>query len=305
MKSEKTQQPVKAVVCDLDGALLNGTKDVSGATARILHSLADRGVLLILCTGRDPRQISRLLKNWQLADCTAYVIGRYGTSTLSRYENRLTHTGLLAPEDIQALAADAAAARAGLCQVQGRSLVCTHKNLFSLQLAARLRKLPAWEQAPGSRPAAAVYLTGWPGSLRRIRSALDPSVYALHEQTPFRLMVTGSAADPWKALQPILHRHQIVPEEVLTFAAREEYASVMENTLGIAMKNASPELLAVSRGQTKYPGAQDGVAYFLNQQLMSGGFAFGNPACLVPHVHENRELNEEILARQASQEERA
>lgn len=77
----------------------------------------------------------------------------------------------------------------------------------------------------------------------------------------------------------------------------------MEHTLGIAMKNASPGLLACARAQTKYPGAQDGVAYFLNQQLMSGGFSFGNPACLVPHIHENRERNEEILASQASQEE--
>lgn len=50
-------QPVKVIAFDLDGTLLNSVKDVSRYSRNIIHQLADQGILIGLCSGRDMEQM--------------------------------------------------------------------------------------------------------------------------------------------------------------------------------------------------------------------------------------------------------
>lgn len=286
MKSDQSIKNIKAIVLDLEGALLNSMKDISPAASRILRDMHDRGVMIILCTSQNPVLISRRLRSWQLDDCIPYIIGRWGSSLLNRYTGKLICLAALPEASIENLMTKAAADNVAVCLQQGRSLY-TLKNTFLTSLLA-LKQRKAVVNAPFSsdNPVSSLLITGWPQDLKKLAANLEDEAITLHPAGQFVHSVTSSAASFDQAVNRLLEKHELQPEEVLTIAMKPEFAPLFDSTRGAAMKNADPILFESARWITKYPAAQDGVAYFMNQALISGEFLFGNPACLV-HLPEH------------------
>lgn len=300
MKSDHSFKNIKALVIDLEGALLNSMKDISPAASRILRDMHDKGVMIILCSSQNPMVISRQLKYWQLDDCIPYIAGRWGSCLLNRYTGKLTSMAALPANSLENLQQLALANKIQPCIQQGRDLYVPESSFLSTVLALKRRKNIVREPWPANKPAGFLLLSGLPSSLRKFSSALEDENVRLHSAGRFCSIITPAAASFDQTVMSILNRHQLLPEEALTIAMRPEFAPLFEKTAGAAMKNADPALLSCAQWTTKYPAAQDGAAYFINSALISGEFSFGNPSCLV-HLPQSAETKPEPEQQQPEQ----
>ena len=59
---------IKAVMCDIDGTLLNSDGIVTPKTIEAIKKLREHGILFGISTGRDVPSVKHLLRKWALTD---------------------------------------------------------------------------------------------------------------------------------------------------------------------------------------------------------------------------------------------
>ena len=69
---------VKAIMCDVDGTLLNSQGIVSPMTVEMIKKAREKGVLFGLSTGRDVHSVKTLLKTWGIDGLVDAIVGTGG-----------------------------------------------------------------------------------------------------------------------------------------------------------------------------------------------------------------------------------
>lgn len=69
---------IKAIMCDVDGTLLNDEGIVSPYTVEMIKKARDQGILFGLSTGRDVNSVKTLLKEWGIDGLVDAIVGTGG-----------------------------------------------------------------------------------------------------------------------------------------------------------------------------------------------------------------------------------
>lgn len=69
---------IKAIMCDVDGTLLNSEGVVSLKTVTAIKKVREKGILFGLSTGRDVNSIQKLLSSWNLEGLVDTIVGTGG-----------------------------------------------------------------------------------------------------------------------------------------------------------------------------------------------------------------------------------
>lgn len=69
---------IKAVMCDVDGTLLNQDGIVSPATVEAIKKIREKGILFGLSTGRDVHSVKTLLTVWGISGLVDAIVGTGG-----------------------------------------------------------------------------------------------------------------------------------------------------------------------------------------------------------------------------------
>ena len=69
---------VKAIMCDVDGTLLNSQGVVSEHTVDAIRKAREKGILFGLSTGRDVNSVKTLLKVWGIEGLVDIIVGTGG-----------------------------------------------------------------------------------------------------------------------------------------------------------------------------------------------------------------------------------
>lgn len=69
---------IKAVMCDIDGTLLNSDGIVTPKTIEAIKKLREHGILFGISTGRDVPSVKRLVKKWGLGGMVDMMVGSNG-----------------------------------------------------------------------------------------------------------------------------------------------------------------------------------------------------------------------------------
>ena len=69
---------IKAIMCDVDGTLLNGDHVVSKKTVEMIKKARKKGILFGLSTGRDVPSVTKLLKPWGIDGLVDIIVGSGG-----------------------------------------------------------------------------------------------------------------------------------------------------------------------------------------------------------------------------------
>lgn len=75
-------EPIKMIMCDIDGTLINDNKELTDYTRHTLSKLRELNVIFGICTGRSLEAVTRLIKNWQIEDYCDILIGMNGSHIL-------------------------------------------------------------------------------------------------------------------------------------------------------------------------------------------------------------------------------
>lgn len=69
---------IKAVMCDVDGTILNDDQAISARTIEAIKRVREKGILFGLCTGRDVHSVKLLLKKWGVDGLIDAIVGTGG-----------------------------------------------------------------------------------------------------------------------------------------------------------------------------------------------------------------------------------
>lgn len=69
---------IKAVMCDIDGTLLNNNGVVTEKTIDAIKKLRDHGILFGISTGRDVPSVRRLFEKWGIGGLVDMIVGSNG-----------------------------------------------------------------------------------------------------------------------------------------------------------------------------------------------------------------------------------
>jgi Cof subfamily protein (haloacid dehalogenase superfamily) len=90
--------PIKMVVTDLDGTLLNSDEMVSHSDMQTLKKLGENGVIRVIATGRSPYSFSKVIPQDFPID---YLIFSSGAGAIEWKENRILYTTQIDSKEVQ------------------------------------------------------------------------------------------------------------------------------------------------------------------------------------------------------------
>lgn len=92
--------PIKMVVTDLDGTLLNSAEMVSQNDMQTLKNLGQNGVIRVIATGRSPYSFSKVIPQGFPID---YLIFSSGAGAIEWKENRILYTTQIDSKEVQGI----------------------------------------------------------------------------------------------------------------------------------------------------------------------------------------------------------
>lgn len=78
---------IKAVMCDIDGTLLNEHGEVTEKTKEAIHQLKEKGIVFGLATGREAYSVELLLEQWGIKDAVDVIVGSGGAEIIDYRHN--------------------------------------------------------------------------------------------------------------------------------------------------------------------------------------------------------------------------
>lgn len=269
-------QKIQALVCDLDGSLLNHFKDVSPASQDLLVQIAATGCFVGLASGRSADQILKDLKRWGLDGAVSFVIGSNGCSMVNRLLNESDDHGFLNYADYQRVCKALEAFPVSCGVMADHQLYFNKPSFYSAIYCLVAHTLPHYQdlEALANAQFPKVYITGTPKDLKKIHETVHIDGMQLVPVGRYSLEAVRQGVSKFNTLQSICGQLGIDPANALTFGDDFNDIEMLENTIGVALKNSPEEVLRAARQVTKYPASQDGIAYHLNELLLSKDYEF-------------------------------
>lgn len=92
---------IKMIVCDMDGTLLNSDGEISKKTRNILLKLQEKGIKVVLASGRGYFRLIKYAKELKLDEFEGYLIDVNGTSIINVQNKERERIGVLDETNIE------------------------------------------------------------------------------------------------------------------------------------------------------------------------------------------------------------
>lgn len=262
----------KAVALDLDGTLLDGRKGVSQRNRDVIRTLQERGVKIILASGRPDYGM--------LGASKALHLRQYGGATLSFNGAVVTDCGsgkviyrqLLDSRFPRILYAYAREADMAIASYEGPFVISEQCDDPWIRHEMALNKMVARPvdnfilSIPYEVPKCLI--TGDPEPLYRLELKLKEELAgeaSVSRSEPFFLEIMAEGIDKGASLGRLLSCWGIAREELVAFGDGFNDLTMLRYAgLGVAMGNAQPEVKAEA-GMVAPTNDEDGVAQVLEQ----------------------------------------
>lgn len=274
---------LKAIVLDLDGTLLNSKKIVSPGTKQKLIEAQEKGIKVILASGRPTPAMMQIAGELELDKYEGYVVSYNGGSVYDAKTKKIVFQQLIS-EELSKDILNHVGQYDVVPMVVIEDCIYVTDAFFDIDypLPAGYKMVVEYESrmAPFKvtevddfnvvvdRPLNKILLAGRPDYLAKNWEALSApflgqttSVFS----TPFYFEFTDVGVDKAYALHEFLPKLGIKPENVIAFGDGQNDRSIIEYAgVGVAMANAVPEILKLADKVTK-SNDEDGIVEMLNR----------------------------------------
>jgi Cof subfamily protein (haloacid dehalogenase superfamily) len=266
---------IKAVMCDLDGTLLNEKSLVTAHTAETIRRIKEKGFFFGLSTGRDAESVQNLARDkWKIDSLVDGIVGSGGGEVAEdgRIQDLYPLPGTLIADLIKAL--EDTDADFSVCQ---GGVHCALKGTFYLRLLARCDGMSCKVVDKSfligqSHPK--LLITCPPLSLNKTLGIVElfrqkNPVFSCLKTGPILLEVTDVRVTKATGLKKMMEDHGWTMSELMAFGDDDNDCEMLKGAgMGVAMGNASPKAKAAAAYSTS-DNKHDGVASFLEKTLLS------------------------------------
>jgi Cof subfamily protein (haloacid dehalogenase superfamily) len=267
---------IKLIAIDLDGTLLNEKKQISERTQTALKAAKQKGVKVVLCTGRPLLGIKSYLKLLGLTDKGDFAITYNGGLVQKSDSGEVISEKILTRDQLLSIYDLSKELDVPMNFIDLRQVYCPPYPESKPSLYGQIMKaLPftdiEMDRIPESFKAnKAIFCV----SQKILDSAISqiPSSYydrfTIMKSRPFLLEILNKEVDKGKGLRALGGFLGIAPEEMMTLGDEENDLAMIDYAgLGVAMGNAIEPLKQKAQFVTR-TNREDGVAYAVEKFVL-------------------------------------
>lgn len=259
----------KLIALDMDGTLLNSEKKVSAKTKEALKYAIDKGVRVVIATGRPIDGVERYLEELNLISEDDYVLSFNGALVRNAKTKEAISKDAIKGADYKYLYE--ISKDLGV-NIHAFSLYGCHTPKMSKysEVEARLNQIniaiKAIEEVDSEEPIIKVMMVDEPEVLERAVKGLPKEVYDRYtvvRSTPYFLEFLSKSCNKGEGLRKLAEYLNIKQEEIIACGDAENDHHMIEYAgLGVAMGNGTEETKKIANYITK-SNNEDGIAHVI------------------------------------------
>jgi hypothetical protein len=263
------------IALDLDGTLTNARKEITPRTlATLLNVQEERGVRLILASGRPVYGIAPLADQLQLNRHHGYIMAYNGGQILDWTTREVMCEQMLDPAVLPYFYECAKQNGFEILTYDGDAVICEHPENQYVQYECMLNKMPSrrvdnfLEAIHGLKPKCLI--VGDPEPLARLEQEMAARLKetnGVYRSEAFFLELVPRGIDKAASLEALLTKIGHTRAELMACGdGYNDLSMIRYAGLGVAMANAKPDVKEAADFVT-LSNEEDGVAYAIEQFL--------------------------------------
>ncbi|EUJ28841.1 cof family hydrolase [Listeria floridensis FSL S10-1187] len=262
---------IKLVAIDLDGTLLNDQHEVTPGVIEAVGEARERGMKIVLCTGRPLAGIKTSLDALDLFHADDVAITMNGAITLETNSEQIVSSTALGKADLARIFDFCSPLGAHVTYFDAVKMYIPHREISILTARdSLLLETPLYyqtvDEAEDTIEIPKVMLLDEPEKITEVIDALTDELkarYTIVRSVPYNLEFLHPDVSKGHALRALAQKLGITAEEVMCLGDAENDVSMFEFAgLPIAMENATEKIKNLAKKITK-SNNEDGVAYAL------------------------------------------
>lgn len=233
---------------DIDGTLTNSDKLISPETKAAIREIQDRGVTIVLASGRPTPGCKRLVEELSLETRGGYLLSYNGARITDCRTGKIVFQQTLPPNIVPGLYAYALENNLGMMTYENNAVLAGTPTDAYMELEARINGLPILRHDN--------FLQNVPEFVNKCLMTADAEILAVHENAlsgkykdilsiyrsePFFLEIMPSGIDKAHSLSVLLDKTGINRSELVCCGDGYNDISMLSFAgLGVAMHNAQP-----------------------------------------------------------------
>ncbi|HBM4504688.1 TPA: sugar-phosphatase [Listeria innocua] len=258
----------KIIAIDIDGTLLNDAHEITPAVREAIKAAKQKGVKVVLCTGRPLAGIKKSLIELDLLDIGDYVITFNGAVILETATEEPLADITLNKSELEEIYAFCHAQDVNVTYFDGKNMYVPSRKITeitcqdALLLQTPLYHLPV-EEAPESIHVSKVMLLDTPEKITDVIKNLPETIkenFYVVRSVPYNLEFLQKGVNKGSALELLVNKLGISQGEVMSIGDQENDITMIEYAgMGVAMGNATEHIKEIAN-YTTTTNNEDGVA---------------------------------------------
>lgn len=265
----------KLIALDMDGTLLKEDKTISKENFEAIKKAKEKGVKVVLSTGRPKKGIEKYLKELDLISDEDYCVTYNGSVIQNTGTEEILHKKLLTSEDAHYLHSLSKELDINIHALTPTSCIAPKLTKYT-ELEVTLNGIDFEEvdftTLTDSTPIIKIMFIGEPDKLSEAMDKLPEEVYKKYtvvQSAPFFLEFLDKSVNKGTGVKALADSLGINKNEVICIGdAGNDIHMIKYAGLGIAMGNAFSELKKVANYIT-YTNEEDGVAHVINKFILN------------------------------------
>jgi len=249
-RGDGERSPIKLVAIDLDGTLLNDSKQVSDRTVDALRCLGGQGVRTVIASARPPRSVRHIYEKLGL---DTWTINYNGALIWDEQTRRVVYHQPMDADVVREIIDRARAAFADVlvgCEVLDRWYTDRVEQAYTTETGRMFKPdgvMPLEQFC--NQPITKLLLLGDP---RRLRALVEPVFYDYPQVSAVRadpelIQVMDRRASKAAALRLVAGHYQVPMEHVMAIGDAANDVGMLEVAgVAVAMDNAHPTVKSVA-----------------------------------------------------------
>lgn len=266
----------KLIALDLDGTLTNSCKEVTQATYQALMQAQEKGVRVILASGRPPYGIAPLANQLQLDRFGGFILSYNGALLLDAASNERIFQQPLSSSFLPQLCGYAKDYGFTIMTYQDGVILTENPNDLYVQKASFINKIPVRQvdnfQLQVKDPIYKCLIVGQPEGLHMLEMNMVQAMsneLNIFRSEPYFLEIVPKGIDKAKSLDVLVKKLNLKRENLIAVGDGWNDISMIQYAgLGIAMANAQKEVKDVADLITMRTNEEDGVVEILYKYLL-------------------------------------
>jgi Cof subfamily protein (haloacid dehalogenase superfamily) len=268
--------PYKVIALDLDGTLTNARKEITPATRSALLEAQQRGVRIILASGRPVFGIAPLADELRLSEHHGYIMAYNGGQIIDWSTREVVGQQTLDPEVLPYFYECACRGGFEILTYDGDDVICEHPENQYVQYECMLNKMKARRVEHFleaiHEPKPKCLIVGDPEPLARLEAEMAERLRdtnGVYRSEAFFLELVPKGIDKALSLERLFERVGFSREELIACGdGYNDLSMIRYAGLGVAMANAKEEVKAAADYIT-LSNEEDGVAAVVQRYLLS------------------------------------